>query len=65
MRKYFIIAGAIAALTVPTVASAAQPADPGFFGTFRADAVSSPANSDAYGTPGASWWGASGERPCR
>ena len=36
---------------------ASAPDTPGGFGTERASAVSDPANSDAYGTPGASWWG--------
>ena len=50
-------AGALVALAVPSVASASQPEIPGGSGTSRADAVSNPVNSDAYGTPGASWWG--------
>jgi hypothetical protein len=36
MRKLIIIAASIAALAVPTAAMAAQPADPGLFGTYRA-----------------------------
>jgi hypothetical protein len=36
MKKYFIVAGALAALAVPSVASASQPAIPGGFGKDRA-----------------------------
>ena len=36
MKKFLIIAGALVALAVPTVASASQPATPGGFGTERA-----------------------------
>ena len=39
MKKYFIVAGALAALVVPSAAMAAQPADPGYFGTYRASNI--------------------------
>ena len=47
MRKYFIVAGALVALAVPTVASASQPTNPGGFGTERA--------SNIHGMTGAAW----------
>jgi hypothetical protein len=62
MRKYsklILVGGAIAALAVPSVASAAQPAHPGGFGTKRAYNIhtyfqAGGANDVA---PGASEWG--------
>ena len=36
MKKFLIVAGALVALAVPTVASASQPANPGGFGQERA-----------------------------
>ena len=39
MRKFLIIAGAVAALAAPTAAMASQPATPGGFGTERASNI--------------------------
>jgi hypothetical protein len=39
MKKYFIVAGALVALAVPSVASATQPVAPGGFGTERAENI--------------------------
>ena len=57
MKKYFIIAGALVALTVPTVASASQPANPGGFGKERAANLAD-IRAGVYETdlPGASYW---------
>jgi hypothetical protein len=55
MRKLIITATAIAALAVPTVAMASQPADPGGFGQQRADNLHTYHQGDAaltYGTMG-------------
>jgi hypothetical protein len=40
MKKYFLVAGAVVALAVPSVALASQPATPGGFGTERANNIS-------------------------
>jgi hypothetical protein len=54
MRKFFLIAGALVALTVPSTAMAGQPADPGYFGTYRADALHGWINDWYSNAPGAS-----------
>jgi hypothetical protein len=60
MRKLLVTATAIAALAVPATATAGKPADPGCFGTDRADIINSVfKNGGALDTgPGASEWGA-------
>jgi hypothetical protein len=57
LKKYIVITGGLVALAVPSAAMAAQPADPGYFGTYRADQITNPANADLLGGPGHSWWG--------
>ena len=57
MKKYLIIAGALVALAVPSVASASQPAAPGGFGKERAANLAD-IRAGVYHTdlPGASYW---------
>jgi hypothetical protein len=57
MRKFIIVSGAIAALVVPSTAMAGQPANPGLFGTQRADNLHQMIDGWANTTPGASEWG--------
>ena len=52
MKKYFIIAGALVALAVPTVASASQPATPGGFGKERASNIHTYFTNDGLGNWG-------------
>jgi hypothetical protein len=39
MKKFIIITGSLVALVVPSAAMASQPADPGYFGTNRANNI--------------------------
>jgi hypothetical protein len=57
MRKFIIVSGAVAALVVPSTAMAGQPANPGLFGTDRANNLHLYIDGWANTTPGASEWG--------
>jgi hypothetical protein len=51
MRKLIILAASIAALAAPTAAMAAQPVDPGLFGTTRADNIITGVQEGVYPHP--------------
>ena len=46
MKKFIITAGALVALVVPSAAMASQPADPGLFGTNRANNITNGVQGD-------------------
>jgi hypothetical protein len=50
--KFIVLAGALAALAVPSAAMAAQPANPGGFGQERAANIQKYFTHDGYGTWG-------------
>ena len=52
MRKLIIIAASVAALVVPTIASASQPAHPGGFGIERSSNIHTYFTNDGYGNWG-------------
>jgi hypothetical protein len=52
MKKYFIVAGALVALAVPSVALASQPVVPGGFGTERAANIEQFHTEDGFGNWG-------------
>jgi hypothetical protein len=52
MRKLILVAGAIAALAVPSAAMADQPANPGGFGRERAANIQTYFTNDGYGNWG-------------
>ena len=52
MKKYFIVAGALVALAVPTAAVASAPATPGGFGTERASNIQQWFTNDGLGNWG-------------
>jgi hypothetical protein len=52
MKKFFITAGALVALAVPSAALASQPASPGGFGQERAANIQTYFTNDGYGNWG-------------